>query len=80
MAEESRLWDLLLGQAGTLVLALLVIVGFLRGYIVPGWAYRALERERDRLFRIAVPAVGALERGADAVRHMRTAEPDPWGG
>lgn len=65
---EDRVLELLLGNLGTLVLALLVIGGFLRGTIVPGWAYRSVSRERDRLFSIALPTVRTLEKGADALK------------
>lgn len=65
---DDRVIELLLGNLGTLVLALLVIGGLLRGTIVPGWAYRSVARERDRLFSIAVPAVRTLERGAEALK------------
>ncbi len=60
----DTVWPALLGPLGTLVLALLVIGAFLKGYIVPGWTYRAIARERDRLFDIAVPLAKGVERVA----------------
>lgn len=60
----DQVWSLLLGPLGTLVLALLVIVGFIKGAIVPGYLYKALALERDRLFEIARPAVQAIEHAA----------------
>jgi hypothetical protein len=65
---DERITDLLLGQFGTLVLALLVIWGFLKAWIVPGWAYKSVSRERDQLFSIAVPVVRTLEKGAEAFK------------
>lgn len=68
---DDRLLELLLGNLGTLVLALLAILGFIRGWIVPGWAYRAIARDRERLFEIALPAVRGLEHGAQALKDQR---------
>jgi Na+/H+ antiporter NhaA len=65
---SERGLELLLGNLGTLVLALLIIWAFLRGWIVPGFLYQALARERDRLFEIAVPIVKVMDRAATTLR------------
>lgn len=69
---EDRILELLLGNLGTLVLALLIIWAFLRGWIVPGWAYKAKTTECERWFNIAVPSVRALEQGTSALRERRS--------
>lgn len=70
VAMTNELWSTLLGPLGTLALALLIIWSFLKGWIVPGWVYREVSRERDRLFSIAVPATRALEQGAEAMKQQ----------
>lgn len=73
---NEDVWSALLGPLGTLVLALLVIWSFLKGWIVPGWVYRETARERDRLFSIAVPATRALEQGAEALKRSSASSRD----
>ncbi len=68
--SADQIWSALLGPLGTLVLALLVIGAFLRGWIVPGYLYRSVAKERDRLFEIAVPMAHGIEQGASALKEQ----------
>lgn len=75
MEEGDRILELLLGNLGTLVLALVICWAFLKGWIVPGYLYQAVARERDRLLEVAIPAVRAMEQGATALRERRENAP-----
>lgn len=44
----------LLSKAGTIGVLAFVVIGFLRGWIVPGYLHRRVWRERDELFNLAV--------------------------
>lgn len=58
----DRYIELLLGQFGTLVLALTVVLAFVRGWVVPGWLYRQENKRADRLESLALKSTSIAER------------------
>jgi hypothetical protein len=62
----ERVVELILGQAGVLILLLVILFGGSRGWWVFGW-YAKEQRERiNRLERQLERATGVAERGTDA--------------
>lgn len=58
----DRYIELLLGQFGTLVLALTVVLAFVRGWVVAGWLYRGERQRADRLESLALKSTAVAER------------------
>lgn len=62
--------------AGVLLVGIIILgIGFLRGWIVPGWQYRKLENDRDRWMSLAWAAASAAKTGVqtahEATRTLR---------
>lgn len=58
----ERFTELLLGQFGTLVLALAIVWAFIKGWVVPGWLYRRENSRADRLESLALKSTSVAER------------------
>lgn len=54
-----------IARAGTTAILALVVVGFLKGWIVTGKAYDQLRQERDRALDLVYKNAGITERAVD---------------
>lgn len=66
--------NLLLGPAGTLVLALIIIYGNWRKWWVPGWLYRDKEAEAQEWKEAALKGTHVAERLVDLHETTRREE------
>jgi len=68
--EIHNIWEML-DKGGTIALAFLVIVAFLRGWIVPRWAYTELKERCTQLSILADRATELADRQALAGETLR---------
>jgi hypothetical protein len=72
--ELGNLWEIV-DKGGTIALAFLIIVAFLRGWIVPRWAYMELKERCTQLSILAERATELADRqaiaGEDLKRKLR---------
>jgi hypothetical protein len=59
--DPSKLWEMV-DKGGTIALALTIIVAFLRGWIVPRWAYIELKERCTQLTILADRATELADR------------------
>ncbi len=60
--DLSNAWQLI-DKGGTIALAVLIVVAFMRGWIVARWQYDKLEKTCDRMTEIALRGTELAERG-----------------
>lgn len=68
--ELGNLWEIV-DKGGTIALAFLIIVAFLRGWIVPRWAYSELKERCTQLSILADRATELADREALAGEELR---------
>lgn len=68
--DLSKIWDMV-DKGGTIAIAFLVIVAFLRGWIVPRWAYMELKERCNQLSILADRATELADRQAEAGEELR---------
>lgn len=73
MPNTTELWSFIEGQPLGIALAILVIVGFLRGWIVPGYIYAATVARLDKMLEGIQTLSIAVDRLTDEVRSNRRA-------
>lgn len=71
MNEEARSLWALVDKGGTIALTLAIIVAFLRGWIVPRWAYLELKERCTQLSTLAERATELADRQAEAGEELR---------
>ncbi len=62
MVDFGHAWQLI-DKGGTIALAVLIVVAFMRGWIVARWQYDKLEKTCDRMTEIALRGTELAERG-----------------
>lgn len=68
--EPQGVWQLL-DKGGTIALAGLIIVAFVRGWIVPRWAYVDLKDRCAQISSLAERATELAERNAAASEELK---------
>lgn len=68
--DLGNIWEVV-DKGGTVALALLIIVAFLRGWIVPRWAYLELKERCSQLSILADRATELAERQTLAGEELR---------
>jgi hypothetical protein len=68
--ELGNLWEIV-DKGGTIALAFLIIVAFLRGWIVPRWAYMELKERCTQLSILADRATELADRQALAGEELK---------
>ena len=68
--DLGNLWEMV-DKGGTIALAFLIIVAFLRGWIVPRWAYVELKERCAQLSILADRATELADRQATAGEELR---------
>jgi hypothetical protein len=68
--ELGNLWEIV-DKGGTIALAFLIIVAFLRGWIVPRWAYMELKERCTQLSILAERATELADRQAIAGEELK---------
>lgn len=59
-------------QGGATGVLVLVVVSFVKGWIVPGGVHDRVLRERDRLFEIVVTTSAAAEKALEIAQRARS--------
>lgn len=70
MNETATLWSLV-DKGGTIGLSFLIIIAFLRGWIVPRWAYMELKERCTQLSILADRATELADRTTIAGEELR---------
>ena len=68
--DLSKLWDIV-DKGGTIAIAFLIIVAFLRGWIVPRWAYLELKERCSQLSVLVERAAELADRQSLAGEELR---------
>lgn len=62
MIDVKTLWEVL-DKGGVIALAAFITIAFVKGWIVPRWAYDKLEKDCSRMTEIALRGTELAERG-----------------
>lgn len=65
----SQLWNMV-DKGGSILLALLFGLAFLRGWIVPRWAYDKMSTDCERMTQIAMRTTELSERATAAAERV----------
>ena len=68
--DLSKVWDMV-DKGGTIAISFLVIVAFLRGWIVPRWAYLELKERCSQLSILVERAAELADRQSLAGEELR---------
>lgn len=68
--DLHRLWEMV-DKGGTIALAFLIIVAFLRGWIVPRWAYQELKERCTQLSILVERSTELADRSTAAGEEIR---------
>lgn len=65
MVDFKVLWEVF-DKGGVIALSVFFTIAFVKGWIVPRWAYDKLEKDCDRMTEIALRSTELAERGVSA--------------
>lgn len=61
--DFTKAWEII-DKGGTIALSVFIVFSFVRGWIVPRWAYDKLEKDHQRMSEIAFRSLELGERAA----------------
>ncbi len=68
MPDLTLLWNAILGNAGALAIAVVVVVLIIRGELVPGFIYREQAKRLDSSLAVNAAVALSMDRLTDEIR------------
>ncbi len=68
MPDLTLLWNAILGNAGALAIAVIVIILTIRGELIPGFIYRAQEKRLNAALEANAAVALSMDRLTDEIR------------